>query len=68
MKILVVLPHYILRKGSSVFPEDPIVRYFKTSISKKSSSFELFVVSIMQEDVCIGYTALALTLGLRVFS
>ena len=30
-----------------------------------SSCFELFVVSIMQENV---YTALALTLGLRVFS
>ena len=30
------------------------------------SSFELFV--IMQEDVYIGHTALALTLGLQVFS
>ena len=28
----------------------------------QSSSYELFVVSIMQEDVYIGYTALALTL------
>ena len=33
-----------------------------------SSSFELFVVSFMLEDVYIGYTALALTLGLQVFS
>ena len=33
-----------------------------------SSSFELFVVSSMQDDVYIGHTALALTLGLRVFS
>ena len=31
-------------------------------------SFELFVVSFMQEDVYIGHTALALTLGLQVFS
>ena len=30
-----------------------------------SSSYELFVASIMQEDVYIGYTALALTLGLQ---
>ena len=33
-----------------------------------SSSYELFVVSIMQEDVYIDYTAFALTLGLQVFS
>ena len=33
-----------------------------------SSSFELFVVSFMQEDVYIGHTALALMLGLQVFS
>ena len=33
-----------------------------------SSSYELFVVSIMQEDVSIGYPALALTLGFQVFS
>ena len=32
------------------------------------SSYELFVVSVMQEDIYIGYTALALTLGLHVFS
>ena len=30
--------------------------------------YELFVVSFMQEDVLIGYTALALRLGLQVFS
>ena len=29
---------------------------------------KLFVVSVMQEDVYISYTVLALTLGLRVFS
>ena len=33
-----------------------------------SSSFELFVVSFMQEDIYIGHTALVLTLGLQVFS
>ena len=33
-----------------------------------SSSYELFVVSIMQEDVRIAYTALAPTFGLQVFS
>ena len=32
------------------------------------SSFELFVVSFMQEDVYIGHTASALTLGLQFFS
>ena len=32
------------------------------------SSFELFVESIMQEDVYIDHTALAITLGLQVFS
>ena len=36
--------------------------------SSSSWSFELFVVSIIQEDVYIGHTALALTLDLRVFS
>ena len=36
--------------------------------SSSLSSYELFVVSIMQEDIYIGYTALALTLGLHVFS
>ena len=42
----------------------------KVRILKKegfSSSFELFVVSFAQEDVYIGHTALALTLGLQVF-
>ena len=33
-----------------------------------SSSFELFVVSFMQENVYIGHAALALTLGLHVFA
>ena len=33
-----------------------------------SSSYELFFVSFMQEDVYIGHTALAHTLGLQVFS
>ena len=33
-----------------------------------SSSYELFAVSFMQEDVYIGHTALALMLGLQVFS
>ena len=33
-----------------------------------SSSYELFVVSFMQEDVYIGHPALALTHGLQVFS
>ena len=33
-----------------------------------SSSFELFVVSFMQEDEHIGHTALALAFGLQVFS
>ena len=36
--------------------------------SSSSSSYEQFVVGHMQEDVYIGYTALAITLGLRVFS
>ena len=35
---------------------------------RSSSSFEQFDVSFMQEDVYIGHTALALTLGLQVFS
>ena len=39
-----------------------------TPSSSSSSSYELVVVSIMQVDVYIGYTALALTLGLQVFS
>ena len=38
------------------------------SLFYSSSSFELFVVSFMQEDVYVGYTALALTLGEQVFS
>ena len=33
-----------------------------------SSSYEPFVMSIMQEDIYIGRTALGLTLGLQVFS
>ena len=33
-----------------------------------SSSFERFVVSFMQEDVYVGHTALAVTLGLQVIS
>ena len=33
-----------------------------------SSSFEVFVVSFMQEDVHIGHTALALTFGWQAFS
>ena len=33
-----------------------------------ASSYELLVVSIMQEDVYISYTASALTLRLRAFS
>ena len=37
-------------------------------MSSPSSSYELFVVSITLEDVYIGYSALALTLGLLVFS
>ena len=36
--------------------------------SSSSSSYELFVVSFMLEDVYIGHAALALTLGLQVFS
>ena len=32
------------------------------------SSFELFVMSFMQQDVYIGHTVLALMLGLQVFS
>ena len=47
-------------------------RHFKTVLdancaSFSSLSFDLFVVSFMQEDVYIGHTALALTLGLQVF-
>ena len=44
--------------------------FFRDGRTKQtaSSSFEPFVVSFMQEDVYIGYTALALTLGLLVFS
>ena len=38
------------------------------TLQLSSSSYELFVVSIMQKDVYIGYTALALTLGLQFFS
>ena len=34
---------------------------------RSSSSFEQFDVSFMKEDVYIGHTALALTLGLQVF-
>ena len=49
-----------------------IAKYVLTSndatINASSSSFELFVVSFMQEDVYVGYSALALTLGLQVFS
>ena len=37
-------------------------------IGWSSSSFELSVVSFMQEDVYIRHTALALTLSLQVFS
>ena len=36
--------------------------------STSSLSYELFFMSLMQEDVYIGYIALALTLGLQVFS
>ena len=36
--------------------------------SASSLSFELFVVSFMQEDVYIGHTALALTHDLQVFN
>ena len=47
-----------------------IGKYIYGLLTKDSSSlsFELVVVSFMQEDAYIGYTALALTLGLQVFS
>ena len=36
-------------------------------MSSSSVSFELFVVSFMEEDVYIGHTVLALKLSLRVY-
>ena len=36
--------------------------------SSSSLSFELFVVSFMQEDVYVGQIVLALMLGLQVFN
>ena len=41
---------------------------YLTYMSSSSSSYELFFVSFMQEDVYMGHIALALTLGLQVFS
>ena len=41
---------------------------FQVGFLSSSSSFELFVVSVIQEDVYIGHTALALMLGLQIFS
>ena len=38
------------------------------NVSNLPSSFELFVMSVMQEGVYIGYTALEPTLGLQDFS
>ena len=46
----------------------PIIMTLIFHINSSSSSFELFVVSIMQENVHIGHTALALTCGWQVFS
>ena len=45
-----------------------MILHFSSRLWSPSSSFELFVVSFMQEDVYIGHAALALTLCLRVFS
>ena len=44
-------------------------RAFEVGLTiSSSSSFELFVVSFTLEDVYIGHIALALMLGLQVFS
>ena len=45
-----------------------VIRGKSLTSSSSSSSFELFVVYFMQEDLYIGHTALALTLDLQVFS
>ena len=54
--------------GDQLIERKFLVMLFCCLSSSSSSSYELFVASIMQEDVYIGYSALALTLGLQVFS
>ena len=49
-------------------PVSQSLAVFNVYSTSSSSSFELFVVSFMQEDVYIGYTALGLTFGLQVYS
>ena len=65
VQITNVISGITVKQLANVFRE---LRNHITLCIASSSSFELFVVSFIQEDVFLGHTALALMLGLQVFS
>ena len=65
VQITNVISGITVKQLANVFRE---LRNHITLCIASSSSFKLFVVSFIQEDVFLGHTALALMLGLQVFS